>query len=492
MTMKKKTGSLHTAAAIAMVAAASTFGTLGGTAFAVEHNPDYSAAEALSNALASAAETMLPSVVNISATHIEKVDKNFQHPPFVIPGWEDMFRRRMQELPDEREATSLGSGFFISDDGYILTNNHVIEDADEVIVTTQDEREFSAEIVGTDPSTDVALLKVDPDGEIAPARLGDSSTLRVGELSIAIGNPFSRFAGTVTLGIVSACDRSSLQFASRSPAIQDYIQTDAAINPGNSGGPLVNVRGEVIGINSAINSPSGVNVGIGFAIPINLVKEILGDLKEYGEVRRAFLGVNIQAVDGKMAEALGLEEAGGVLISGLMDEGPAKEAGLREGDVIVEFDGKRVTTMPKLQRMVGGSEIGRKVEIVVIRDGDRKRIKVRLGKMDESTQVAADSKSAGGWMGLEVTGLDSPEADALGVDVDHGVLIVSIAPGSEASHANLRPGYVIQKIGEYEIDNLGDYRKARKALKKDESKRAIAVYVRLPGGGQRYFALSRK
>jgi len=296
----------------------------------------------------------------------------------------------------------------------------------------------------------------------------------------------------VTLGIVSACDRSSLQFASRSPAIQDYIQTDAAINPGNSGGPLVNVRGEVIGINSAINSPSGVNVGIGFAIPINLVKEVLGDLKEYGEVRRAFLGVNIQAVDGKMAEALGLDEATGVLISGLMDDGPAKDAGLREGDVIVEFDGQKVTSVPKLQRMVGRSEIGSKAEVVVMRDGERKRIKVKLGKMDDSQQVAADTKSGGGWLGLDVVGLDSPEAEALGVDVDHGVLIVSVAPGSEASHAGLRPGYVIQKLGEYEIDDLRDYHKARKALKKDESKRAIAVYVYLPGGGQRYFALSRK
>ncbi len=449
------------------------------------------AAEVLSDAVASAAETILPSVVNISATHMEKVDKRFQH-PFFVPGMEDMFRRRLDELPDEREARSLGSGFFISDDGYILTNNHVVEDADDILVTTHDEREFKAEIIGTDPSTDVALLKVEPEGEIVPAKLGDSSTLRVGELAIAVGNPFSSFAGTVTLGIISANGRSSLRFGGTSPSIQDYIQTDASINPGNSGGPLANIRGEVIGINSAISSPSGVNVGIGFAIPIGLAREILGDLKEHGEVRRAFLGVHIQNVDANLAEALGLDGPEGVLVSGLLDEGPAAEAGIRDGDVIVEFNGKLVESIPKLQRMVGSAKVGTTAKVVVIRDGKRKRFKVELALMGDVVETESEGSGADSdlWMGLEVVSLDSPEAEAAGIDAARGVMIVGIEPGSPASRAELRPGYVIQKLGEFEISGLRDYRKAREALAESADDRAIAVYVQLPGGGQRYFALA--
>lgn len=453
---------------------------------------DTSAAEVLSDAVASAAEILLPSVVNISATRMEEVDKNYHQMPFMIPGWEDMFKRRMDEMPDEREATSLGSGFFISEDGYLLTNNHVIKDAQDVVVTTLDERVFHAEIVGTDPSTDVALLKVESDGKIIPAKFAESAELRVGELAIAVGNPFSNFAGTVTLGIISAAGRSSLRFGGGSPSIQDYIQTDAAINPGNSGGPLANIRGEVIGINSAISSPSGVNVGIGFAVPVSLVDEILDDLKEFGEVRRAFLGVNIQEVDGNLAEALGLDGPEGVLISGMIEDGPAAEAGLQEGDVIVEFNGNHVPSIPKLQRMVGSAEIGSKAEVVVVRDGDRKRFKVKLAKMDDNQQLAAaEGESKDLWKGLEVVGLDSRQAINMGIEAESGVVIVDIAPGSAASHAGLRPGYVIKKLGEHRIEGMSDYRDARRDLDKGENDRAIAVYVQLPGGGQRYFALSR-
>ena len=452
---------------------------------------DRHAAEVLSDAVASAAETILPSVVNISATHMEKVDKRFQH-PFFIPGMEDMFRRRLDELPDEREARSLGSGFFISDDGYILTNNHVVEDADNILVTTHDEREFAAEIVGTDPSTDVALLKVEPEGKIVPANLGDSSSLRIGELAIAVGNPFSSFAGTVTLGIISANGRSSLRFGSTSPSIQDYIQTDASINPGNSGGPLANIRGEVIGINSAISSPSGVNVGIGFAIPIGLAREILDDLKEHGEVRRAFLGVHIQEVDANLAEALGLDGPQGVLVSGLLNDGPAAEAGILDGDVIIEFNGRPVESIPKLQRMVGSSEVGTNAKVVVIRDGERKRFKVELALMNNVVETESESAGSDGdpWMGLEIVSLDSPEAKTANIDATRGVMIVSVEPGSPAARAELRPGYVIQKLGVFEISGPRDFREARGELAKDAGDRAIAVYVRLPGGGQRYFALA--
>jgi len=453
---------------------------------------DVASAQALSDAVASAAEAVLPSVVNISATHMEKVDKEFRH-PFFIPGMEDMFRRRLDEMPDEREARSLGSGFFVSEDGYILTNNHVVDQAEEIVVTTLDEREFEAELVGTDPKTDVALLKVKPDGKIMAAKLGDSSTLRVGELALAVGNPFSSFEGTVTLGIISANGRSSLRFGGASPDIQDYIQTDASINPGNSGGPLANIRGEVIGINSAISSPSGGNVGIGFAIPIGLVKEILDDLKEHGEVRRAFLGVNIQDVDANLAQALGLDGPEGVLVSGLVAGGPAAEAGIREGDVIVEFNGTPVETIPKLQRMVGKTKVGSKGKVVVVRDGERQRFTVELALMSDLVADEGSASSATGgatWHGLEVVSLQSAEAEAAGVSADHGVMIVSVAAASPASRATLRPGYVIQKLAEFEIAGMRDFGQAHEALDQRGQDVPIAVYVELPGGGQRYFALA--
>lgn len=454
---------------------------------------DLASAEVVSDAIADAAGRILPAVVNVSATHIEEAGSRRFHSraPNMGP-WGELFRPPMDEGPQNREAASRGSGFFIDREGYVLTNNHVVDGADTITLTTHDKHQLNATVVGTDPKTDIALLKVDSDYEIEPAVLGSSADLRVGQWAIAIGNPFADFEGTVTFGIVSASGRSALNFGGGSPTIQDYIQTDASINPGNSGGPLANIRGEVIGINAAISSPSGGNVGIGFAIPVDLVKEVLSDLKTYGEVRRAFLGVNIQEVDGNLADALGLDEASGVLVSSVIPEGPAESGGLEEGDVIVEFNGQPIATIPRLQRLVASADVGSKAKVGVIRDGERKSFKVELAPMDEDPgQRLSDSgeSTAGKWLGLDVVALDSPRAQPFESEATAGVLIVEVDAGSSGARGHLQPGYVIQKLGSHKIAGMADFRQAIEQLEERDEGKPIVVHVLQRGGFSRFFAL---
>jgi len=325
--------------------------------------------------------------VNISTTRVVKGVKRF----FPFQGREfrdffgdEFFRRFFGEIPEEQmKQTSLGSGVVVSEDGYILTNNHVVADAEEILVIFLNKEKYEAKIIGRDPKTDLALIKIKLDKPIPAARLGDSDKLRVGDWVVAIGNPFG-LGSTVTAGIVSAKGR----IIGAGP-YDNFIQTDASINPGNSGGPLFNLDGEVIGINTAIATRSGGNVGIGFAIPINMAKSVMSQLKEKGKVIRGWLGVVIQVITPEIKEKFSLETTEGALVGEVSKGSPAEKGGLKRGDVIISFDGKRVKEMPSLPPMVAATPVGKKVEIIVIRKGKEMRLTVKVGELEEETRMAA-------------------------------------------------------------------------------------------------------
>ncbi len=406
------------------------------------------------NPVAQAAEKVLPAVVNIQAKKVVKISNPMQqfHRRFDNDFFRDFFR---QPFPEEHETESRGSGFVFNAEGWILTNNHVVSGADKVTVTFIDGRKYDAEVKGRDPKTDLAVLKIEVDNKLPTALLGDSEKIKVGNWCIAIGNPFYNLEGTVTFGVVSAKGRNQLNLGTASPSIQDYIQTDASINPGNSGGPLIDINGKVIGINSAIASPSGGNVGIGFAIPINLVKEVLDDLVKFGEVRRAFLGVTIQELTPLLAEAKKLENVEGILVNSVLEDGPAEKGGIKAGDVIVEFDGRPITTVAKLQRIVGASEIDKKVKVKVIRDGKAKTFRITLGKMDEDAVLASTrGENETPWLGIEVADTDTDEADRLGMKGEKGVVVTAVEAFSPAAEAGIRPGMIIKEIEQRKIINV--------------------------------------
>ncbi len=366
---------------------------------------------------------------------------------------------------------SLGSGFIINRDGLILTNNHVVENAEEIVVKLSNDKEYKAELVGRDAKTDIAVVKIKADkaDELTPAILGDSDALKVGEWVMAIGNPFG-LEHTVTTGIVSAKGRFIGQ-----GSYDDFIQTDAAINPGNSGGPLVNLKGEVVGINSAIFSRSGGNIGIGFAIPINLAKELLPQLQEKGRVTRGWLGVYIQRVTPEIAESLGLDEARGALVADVMSDTPASKADIEVGDVIVEFDGNKINESTELPLMVARTAIGKKVKVKVIRRGKTKTVDVEIGELKEEEEAGPVEGKAEEF-GLSVQTLTPEIAESLGIDSDvKGVVVAGVEPGSPADDAGLQRGDVILEVNRETVESLGDY---RKAVKKVESGKSVLFLVR--------------
>ncbi|MBW2270262.1 MAG: DegQ family serine endoprotease [Deltaproteobacteria bacterium] len=353
-------------------------------------------------------------------------------------------------MPQERQVPSLGSGFVISSDGYIVTNNHVIEGTDSITVLFEDGRELDAEVVGRDPKTDLALIRVATDTELFSLPLGDSESVRPGEWVVAIGNPFG-LEHTVTAGIVSAKHRIIGQ-----GSYDDFIQTDAAINPGNSGGPLINLKGEVIGINTAINPRANT---IGFAVPVNMAKDILPQLREAGHVTRGWLGVVIQKISPEIAEHLELDDESGALVSRVMPEGPADDAGIERYDVIVEFNGQNIDEMSDLPRVVASTGVGKKVDLVVLRDGKRKKLRAEIGKMDdpEQTQLASTPEGSGGGArayGLRVQELTRDLADRLGVEPGEGVVVTRVAPGSSAAEAGVRSGDLILEVDKHESGNV--------------------------------------
>ena len=410
------------------------------------------------------AKKMKPLVVNISTTQVSEGRGGGQEFGSPFGGEDDQFNdfwKRFFGGPTPRgpqRQRSLGSGFIIDSDGSILTNNHVVENASKIVVKLSDDQEYEAKVIGRDAKTDVAVIKINAKSALPAASFGDSDKLEVGEWVVAIGNPFG-LDSTVTSGIVSAKGRHIGQ-----GPYDNFIQTDASINPGNSGGPLINLRGEIIGINTAIFSRTGGNMGIGFAIPINLVKELLPQLRGKGKVTRGFLGVLIQKVTPEIADSLGLDKAQGALVANVSKDGPAEKAGVKVGDVIVEFDGNAVKDSGDLPIIVARTPVDKKVRMKVVRDKKELTLGVAVGELKDEEVVASAPEK--GELGLTVQRLTPQIAESLGLEKAEGVVVSAVEPGSAADDAGIRRGDVLMEIDRRPIRNLDEYRKSVAAIKK--------------------------
>ncbi len=387
-----------------------------------------------------------PAVVNIGTRGSVEVQ---QH-PFM----NDPFFRRFFDMPDSpqrRQTQSAGSGVIVdARQGYILTNHHVIDSADEITVTLQDERTYDATIVGSDPGSDVAVIKIEAD-DLKDIKLANSEVAEVGDFVVAIGNPFG-LGHSVTSGIISGLGRSGIN----PDGYEDFIQTDASINPGNSGGALINLKGELVGINTAILSRSGGNIGIGFAIPSNMASSIMDQIVEFGEVRRGLLGVNIYTVTPDIAEAYGVDETQGALVSQILDDSAAEKAGLEVGDIIISVNGEAVDSAAELRNAIGLQRAGDEVKLVVIREGKERKIKAMLGGQAEEEQVAAVDLHPG-LEGAEFESVTSGQSAANGVD---GVLVSAVAEQSPAARQGLRTGDVIIAVNRERVQTVAEFRDA--------------------------------
>jgi serine protease Do len=408
------------------------------------------------------AKKMKPIVVNISTTQMSEGpgSQEFASPFGEEDPFNDFWRRFFGgPLPrGPQRQRSLGSGFIIDGDGSILTNNHVVENASKIVVKLSDDQEYEAKVIGRDAKTDIAVIKINAKTSLSAANFGDSDGLEVGEWVVAIGNPFG-LDSTVTSGIVSAKGRHIGQ-----GPYDNFIQTDASINPGNSGGPLINLRGEVVGINTAIFSRTGGNIGIGFAIPINLVKELLPQLRGKGKVVRGYLGVLIQKVTPEIAESLGMERGYGALVANVSKAGPADKAGVKVGDVIVEFDGKEIKDSGDLPIIVARTPVERKVRMKVLRDKKDAYLNVVVGELKDEEVVAAAPEK--GELGLTVQRLTPQMAESLGVERAEGVVVTAVEPGSAADESGIRRGDVIVEVDRKAVRNLEDYKKAVAGVRK--------------------------
>jgi serine protease Do len=445
-------------------------------------------AKSAPDSFADLADRLLPSVVNISTTQVIERDPGTEE-------FEELFReffeRRGQvpPLPRQRRQSSLGSGFIIDSSGYIVTNHHVIEGADEISVRLQDNTVLDATLVGSDDKTDLALLKVEHDGELPAVPWGNSDDVRVGDWIVAIGNPFG-LGGTVTAGIISARQRDI-----NSGPYDDFLQTDASINRGNSGGPMFDLEGRVIGVNTAIFSPSGGSIGIGFAIPSAMARNVIDNLRQFGEVPRGWLGVRIQTVTEELAEGLRLPEATGALVASVTDDGPAEKAGIKQGDVILEFDGREVEEMRRLPRMVAETRVGADVEVVIWRKGKRETLQVSLGKLDDATLAAAigdapepASEGSNEDLGLTLSSL-SPELRErfeLADDVE-GVVVIEVDPEGAAADKGVRPGDVIEEVDQEEVSDPSDVVRQVKAAKSMDYQ--VVTLLILRGGEHQWVAV---
>lgn len=439
------------------------------------------------------ADQISPSVVNITTATVV-AGRTDRGPQGIVPEgspFEDFFRdfedRRNDQGQRPRRSSALGSGFVISEDGYIVTNNHVIEGADEINIEFFSGEELRAELVGTDPNTDIALLKVTSEDPLPFVPFGDSDTARVGDSVIAMGNPLGQ-GFSVSAGIVSARNRAL------SGTYDDYIQTDAAINRGNSGGPLFNLEGEVIGVNTAILSPNGGSIGIGFSMASNVVTNVVDQLKEFGETRRGWLGVRIQDVTPDLAEAIGLEEAIGAAVTDV-PEGPAREAGMEVNDIIVRFDGVEVEDTRELVRIVGNSPVGKEVPVVVLRDGRTETLTVTLGRRETAIAVPAAAPSPEEdvepstleTLGLSLTVLDDEAREALGVGDIEGLAITAVDEASEAFEKGLRAGDVITEAGQQRVSALSEFTAQIEAAQ-EAGRKSVLLLVRR-GEDPRFVAL---
>ena len=433
-------------------------------------------------------EKLSPSVVNIttSSTVPNRQELNPQLPPG--SPFEDLFRDFMDREQNgaprrQRRGTALGSGFIISADGYVVTNNHVIENADQIEIEFFDGRLMEATVVGTDPKTDIALLKVKAKDKLKFVRFGDSNKAKVGDWVLAIGNPLGQ-GFSVSAGIISARGRAL------SGSYDDFIQTDAAINRGNSGGPLFNMDGEVIGVNTAILSPNGGSIGIGFSMSSAVVEKVIDQLTTFGETRRGWLGVRIQDVTEDVAEALGIEKTDGALVTDVPD-GPAKTGGIKSGDVIIEFDGKTIKDTRELVRIVGDSPVGKQVSVKVLRDGKKVSLSVKLGRLEDniaSSQPSRQRTKKVEFAGMTLSNLEREVAEQFGIDQNiKGVVIVDVKAGSVGEEKGLKKGDVIIQINRIKISSTDELYKLNEEAKK-ANKTSILMLI-LRNGMRRFIGL---
>lgn len=441
------------------------------------------------------AERLLPAVVNIATTQQVPPDRRRGDVPQPPPGspLEDLFRDFFGDRgnrPDRpRRGTSLGSGFVIDPTGYIVTNNHVIDGADEITVLLHDDTQLKAKLVARDSKVDIAVLKVEPPNRkpMPFVKFGDSDKSRIGDWVIAIGNPFG-LGGTVTAGIVSARSRDI------GGQYDDYIQTDAAINKGNSGGPLFNMDGDVIGINTAIYSPTGTSLGIGFSIPSNMASPLVSQLREFGRVRRGWIGVQIQSISEDMAESFGLDKPRGALIAGVTPNGPAEKSGLKQRDVVLSFDGKDVPDSKKLPRIVADSKVGETVDVIVMRGGKRQTLKLKVGELEDSDKQQAAAKGGKGPapkeaeppgtidpFGITVARLTDTLREKHGLqNAQKGVVVVKVAEGSPAAEKGIKVGDLILEVAQTEVSSPTEVQNKVKELQ-DQKKKAAVLLVESKG-----------
>lgn len=432
-------------------------------------------------------EKSSPSVVNISTTRVVKgglAGQRYNGPN--ADQFNDMlqqfFGQQMPQMPDYN-AESLGSGFFVSDNGYVLTNYHVIRDADTIVVGVNGGNEYEAEIIGVDPSSDLALLKIDIDIKTPFLAFADSSDLKVGEWVMAIGSPFG-FDYSVTQGIVSAIGRGLDQ-----DRYVPFIQTDVAINPGSSGGPLLNHEGKVVGINSQIVSRTGGYIGLSFAIPSNVAKDVLKQLKNSGKVKRGYLGVAFQNIDKKLAKSFGLDQPKGALVAQIMPGSPADDAGLKDGDIIVQFNDKPINDASDLPHLVGFTVPGTQATLAIIRDGNPQKLNITVGELESAEDDVHVPASKATKQKADILGFELHELPTKEQNKDEplkGLVIAFIEPNSPASAAGLRPGDIVLTVNRTPVNSLAEY---KDVLKKIKSGMTVPVLMLRRGLGQRYVAL---
>jgi serine protease Do len=441
----------------------------------------------LSTAFSDVAEMIRPSVVSISSVKKVNVNQRFErmpnemfNSPFRDFFGDDFFDRFFHPQTPQQGFVQkgLGTGVIVSEDGYVLTNNHVVNEADEVTVRLSDDRDFTAKVVGTDPKTDLAVVKIDAKN-LHAAKLGDSDALKIGEWVVAAGNPFG-LSHTITTGIVSAKGRANVGVAD----YEDFIQTDAAINPGNSGGPLVNLHGEVIGINTAIFSRSGGYMGIGFAIPINMAKSVLDSLIKSGQVVRGWLGVAIQDLNKGLAESFGYSKTEGVLVGDVTKGGPGEKAGLKQGDIIVRFDGKDVADSHRLRSAVAASKPGAKVPVEVFRSGKRQTITVEIGELETAMASARGTESSVD-LGMTVKNLTPEVARELGYEQTEGVLVTAVEPLGMAAKAGIVVKDLIISVQGEPVKNVTEF---RREVAKHDLQKGMRLLIQ-SGGMQRFVFL---
>jgi serine protease Do len=459
-------------------------------------------AKEVSNAIADVAAEVKPAVVNIKVVRKTSASSNteewFENSPFGgeffrhffnTPRSEERFhmpgKERHNFRPHEFRQSGAGSGVVVDANGHILTNNHVVDGANQITVRTSDGKEYDAKVIGTDPRTDLAVIRVEK-ASLPQAQLGDSNAIRVGETVIAIGNPFG-LEETVTSGIVSAKGRSNLRIAE----YEDWIQTDAAINPGNSGGPLVDLDGKVVGINSAIFSGSGANEGIGFAVPINMARSVMDQIIEHGKVTRSYMGVMIQPLSAELAESFGLKDTHGALVGEVKPNSPAAQAGFQTGDIVRRYDGKEIMDAGQLKLMVASTPPGKSVEVEVMRNRQPTTLTVKPAEQPEDMVAAATGgkeATTESW-GLTVQALTPEIAKELGYEGDTGVVITEVEPGTLAAEAGLQQGNLIVQVNHHKIASLADFNKEMSATAKNQK---ALLLVKSGKEGTRFVVLSRE